>query len=99
MTQQNQELLCRIGENMLRCMAIQACIRTQGTASVQQQNELAMAMTIATRAAGRMLRINKEDPEIYELLPGTASEVLSIVDYIADGSLALGFANWPAETV
>jgi hypothetical protein len=86
-----------IGVHALRVMALQACARVTGSISLQEVNQAAAEMTLATRLAGKTLReltADKDELSIVQasfILHGCPECVKGVINHISDGHLALSF--------
>lgn len=90
MSQNNyEEKLQQLGYHVLKCMAIQATVRTTGQASFEQENEYAREMVNATRIAGKICREMWAGSLPANLITGQAAKVTDVITFINDGAFSM----------
>jgi hypothetical protein len=90
MSQSNyQEKLQQLGYHMLKCMAIQATVRTTGEASFEAENEYAREMVNATRIAAKICREMWAGSVPPNLITGQAAKVTDVITVINDGAFSM----------
>lgn len=91
---------------MLKVMAEQAVIRSTGRTTKEQTNRVCGHMTMATMAARKIIAEAKAESllsdganaeECRELLGDGYEDILRVIDWINDGTLALGVNFFETE--
>ncbi len=83
------EKLKLLGYHMLKCMAIQATVRTTGNASFEAENEYAREMVHATRIAAKICREMWAGSIPPNLITGQAAKVNEVITFTNDGAFSM----------